>query len=187
MSEKQPTQAHEKAASHEKDSAAAEMSRQNIERIRQLAEQEKQPDGTRVESLREQVEALATKTEDQPVATQENRRQPNFDQTELKKQSYEKTLKKVQSQLTPTQRALSKFMHNNKVETISEFGGKTIARPSGVLGGGLVAFFGSGTILYFARHYGYTYNYGVILLLYVVGFGIGVALELTVHKLSSRK
>jgi hypothetical protein len=63
----------------------------------------------------------------------------------------------------------------------SEAAGRTVSRPSGLLGGGLVAFLGTTGYLYLARHIGFTYNYLVFLLLLAGGFILGVSLELLVH------
>jgi hypothetical protein len=66
------------------------------------------------------------------------------------------------------------------VQAVSEAVGKTVSRPSGLLGGGLVAFLGSGSYLYLAKHIGFQYNYFVSTVLFIIGFGIGLGLELAV-------
>lgn len=187
MAEKLSNQnSEQKAVSPEIEADAAEQSRKNIERIKALAEQEKGLDEKAVESLREEIETAAETTEDVTVETQEKKPHAQFDQGSLKRATYKKTMKKVQSQLPPAERVLSKVIHQKTVETISNFSGKTIARPSGILGGGLIALIGSLFVLYFAKHYGFEYNYTLFILLYALGFGIGLLLEVGV-KLTNRK
>ena len=66
------------------------------------------------------------------------------------------------------------------MQAASDALGKTVTRPSGLLGGGLVAFLGSGSYLYLAKHIGFQYNYFVSTVLFVIGFAIGLGLELAV-------
>lgn len=187
MAEKLSNQNPErKTANPEIDAVAAEQSRKNIERIKTLAEREKGLDETAVESLREEIETAAETTEAVTIETQENKPpQAQFDQGNLKRASYKKTMKKVQTQLPPAERVLSKVIHQKTVETISNFSGKTIARPSGILGGGLIALTGSLFVLYYAKHYGFSYNYTFFILLYALGFGLGLLFEVGV-KLTKR-
>lgn len=95
-----------------------------------------------------------------------------------KKAAYKKTLRHVQRQLPKRERAFSKVIHQPVIEKASDIGAKTIARPSGVLAGGVCALIGSGFVFYMAKHYGFTYNFFVFLLLLVVGFGVGLVIEL---------
>ncbi len=89
-------------------------------------------------------------------------------------------LKQIQRKLKTTDRSLSKVIHQPVVRAISETSGKTVARPSGLLGGGLVAFLGTSVYLFMARHIGLDYNYSVFLVLFFGGFAIGLGLELGV-------
>ena len=76
---------------------------------------------------------------------------------------------------------MSRVIHQPVVRVTSEAIGKTVSRPSGLLGGGLVALMGTSIYLYLANHLGFKYNYGVFLCLFVVGFGLGLVLELAVY------
>src|SRR5690606_36501416 len=96
---------------------------------------------------------------------------------ELKDLAYRRTLKRVQSKLPAPARAFSKVIHNPAVEAASELAGKTVARPSGVLAGGVAAFLGSSLFLWVARHYGYEYNYVLFALCFVGGFFVGLLVE----------
>ncbi len=107
-------------------------------------------------------------------------------QRELKAQAYAQTLRKIRSRLPSVERSFSKVIHQPTVEAISEATGKTLARPSGLLGGGLVSLVGSIIALYMSKHYGFRYNFFVYLLLLVVGFCSGVLLELAVRGARSK-
>jgi len=90
---------------------------------------------------------------------------------------YQRTLLKIRRHLSPPARATSKFIHQPVVEAVSEVAGKTVARPSGLLGGGFIAFIGTSAYYYMTRHYGYDYHSSVFLALLVGGFVVGWILE----------
>jgi hypothetical protein len=99
---------------------------------------------------------------------------------ESRKLTAQRELHRLQRRLPAPQRVLSKVIHQPGVGAVSDAVGKTVSRPSGLLGGGLVAFLGSGSYLFLAKHVGFQYNYFVSTLLFVIGFGIGLGLELAV-------
>ncbi|MDZ7785785.1 MAG: hypothetical protein U5L95_01535 [Candidatus Saccharibacteria bacterium] len=181
MGERLSPQSPERQSTPEVDVDSAEQSKKNIERVKQLAEQEKETNEEQIEALREQVESTAETREHTPLNSQETKSPPAYHQGDLKREGYKKTMKNVRSRLSPTQRAFSKVVHQKSVETISNAAGKTIARPSGVLGGGLIALAGSITVLYFAKHYGFQYNYTLFILLYAAGFVGGLLFEVLVR------
>lgn len=121
-----------------------------------------------------------------PEQEHRENRQPTTVNKELKDMAYRRTLKRAQSRLPAPARAFSKVIHNPVVETTSEFLGKTIARPSGILAGGIAALVGSTIFLWVARHYGYEYNFLLFALCFVGGFIIGVLTELGI-KLANRR
>jgi hypothetical protein len=102
-------------------------------------------------------------------------------QKELKDDAYNRTLKKVRGRLNPVDRAFSKVVHQPFIDAVSNFSGKTIARPSGILGGGLLALIGSGLLLYISKHYGFEYNFTVFLILFASGFVAGLFGELALR------
>lgn len=97
---------------------------------------------------------------------------------EIKAKAYRKTLAEAQRRLPKTERTFSKIIHQPMVESISEVGSKTVARPSGILGGGICAFLGTSVLFYMSKHYGYQFNFLIFLLLFVGGFSFGMILEL---------
>lgn len=106
---------------------------------------------------------------------------------DLIEQSYKRTLTRTRKQLSPSMRGLSKVAHSPMIESVSEIASKTVARPSGVLAGGIFAFLGSSVVLWIARHYGYEYNFLLFALLFIGGFFVGLIVELLVKMLTLRK
>jgi len=107
---------------------------------------------------------------------------------ELKRITLQRELQAIRRKLPRSERGFSKLVHQPVVRAVSEVTSKTVSRPSGMLGGGIVAFLGSLGYLYLAKHVGFKYNYFVFLVLFVAGFVIGVALEFIVYvALSSRR
>lgn len=101
----------------------------------------------------------------------------------VKKSAYKKELHRIQGHLPKVQRQFSKVIHNSTVEAVSEVSGKTVARPSGLLGGGLVAFVGTLGLVLVSRHYGFRYNFFVFIILLVGGFFLGLVIEMVIRGL----
>lgn len=106
--------------------------------------------------------------------------QPTFVNRELKQESLKRELKEIRRRLPAADRGLSKVIHQPVIRNVSEFSAKSLSRPSGLLGGGLMAFIGTSGYLYLAKHIGFTYNYVVFFILFIGGFVLGLALELVV-------
>jgi hypothetical protein len=97
---------------------------------------------------------------------------------DLKDTKYKRTLQSIRKDLSAPEKALSKIIHNPVVDALSATAERTIARPSGLLAGSICAFIGSSTFLYIAKHYGYTYNFMLMTLFFIGGFGLGLLIEL---------
>ena len=107
--------------------------------------------------------------------------------TETRKADKNRQIVRIQRQLKPTDRVLSKAIHQPVIRAVSEATASTLARPSGLLGGGLVALLGSASYLYYAKHVGLPYNYLIFTLLFVGGFGFGLLIELLVWTATASK
>jgi hypothetical protein len=146
---------------------------------------EAEPTQAIIEQLEHRARSQATtsteynnaKTEQPPAE------QPMGSYSRLKYQAYTRTLAQVQSRLKRPEKTLSKVIHQPIVEAVSEASGKTVARPSGLLGGGICALLGSLLLLYLARRHGFTYNYSIFIIFLVGGYVVGLLLE-TLFKLA---
>ncbi len=98
-------------------------------------------------------------------------------QQQLKNDAYKRTMNKIRNDLNPVERRFSKVIHNPVIETISEASGKTIARPSAIIGGGLLSLVGSSAVLYMSKHYGFSYNTFTFFGLFAIGFLAGILIE----------
>ena len=99
---------------------------------------------------------------------------------ELKNTMRVRTLNRIRKDLPAPQRVLSRVVHTKPVEILSTAGEKTVARPAGILGGGLTALAGSAATLYMAKHYGFRYNLLLFILLFAAGYLVATVLELLV-------
>ena len=99
---------------------------------------------------------------------------------DLKEESLRRSLQRTRKQLAVGDKVLSKAIHQPVVNLISKVGESTIARPTGILTGSLVALIGSSYVLYMAKHYGFVYNYWIIFILFGGGYVIGLVIELLI-------
>jgi translation elongation factor EF-G len=161
-SQEKQRKVHETAAEKAKEAPA------DLEQIRAQAEHE----AISADQMRQETHKGSTNQENEPT----------FINYELKEIAYQRILKRARRHLPAYSRAMSKVIHQPAVDTVSEVVGKTIGRPSGIIGGGLLALTGTSIYYYLAKHYGYNYNPFVFLLLLVVGFVLGWSVEV-VYKL----
>lgn len=113
--------------------------------------------------------------------------QPLHINRELKSITLNRELTAIRRKLSMPQRALSKVIHQPVIRAVSEPLSKTVSRPSGLLGGGLLAFIGTSSYLYLARQSGMRYSYFVFLGLFFGGFIVGLVLELLVFAATSSR
>lgn len=175
--------AHEKLVSHEHHKHADEHLAEQAEKARQ------QKSAENIEKIRAMAEIEAEKAE--KIAAHE---QPKTEtdstlgmQHSLKATAYARVLAKTQQKLSMPVRGFSRLTHSPVVDKLSAVGAETVARPSGILGGSICAFLGSLTVYYFAKHYGFTYNYLFVFFLFLGGYALGAFLELLVWLLYSRR
>ncbi len=141
-----------------------------------------------IEKLIEAVNANALGKDEISQGEQEQpHSEPAASMRQLRHNAYQHTLQKVRTHMGPRKRAFSRFIHKPVVESISEAGGRTAARPSGLFGGGLAALIGSSTVLFMSKYYGFRYNFFVFILLFVAGFAVGVAAEFLLHAFRHNK
>lgn len=105
---------------------------------------------------------------------------------ELSSQTFDRTLTSVRRKLSPPERTFSKIVHNRAVENTSDIVGKTVARPSGVLYGGLFSFVFSLGAYLLARHLGGEMRPNFFIITFVGGYIFGLFIELIVRVSKSK-
>jgi hypothetical protein len=182
MSEKLHSSQEHKHSSESLDLAAE--SRRNLESIHNKAEKVGEHTQERIEHAKSKVESQAVSGKEYTVGEKETTRTSShrtYNQKQLKAESFDKTIKHIRRKLPKSEKVLSKVIHNKKVETVSEIGATTVARPSGILGGGIAALLGSIFLLAMAKYYGFEYNFFAFILLFVSGFFVGSAIEILIR------
>ncbi len=130
-------------------------------------------------TIEKSAEQLKPRASAEKGSTKSERRQDDqhFSKRE-RRVAFKKEIKRVQSQLPPASRALSKVVHNRAVESISEVLEETVLRPSVLIGGATVGLVG-GTIFYiYARLAGFTLSGSEFLISMLAGALIGIVLEI---------
>ncbi len=170
--------------------AETEAMREHAEKIAENAREAiKKQQETDTHKLEQEAKQHAAEAKQHPLETE---KQPEDNSSTLgvaqtiKDKAYQKELTNIQKHLSKPSRTFSKIAHNKTVEKISEVGAKTIVRPSGMLGGSILAFVGSSIFLWMAKHYGFRYNFSVMLLLFIGGFLLGALIEMTLWLLRSK-
>lgn len=132
-----------------------------------------------LEKIREKIERQAPLKHERSHSEKENSSHghPVIINKQLKDMAFSRSMTRTRKKLSRSSRAFSKVIHNSAVDKSSEFVGKTIARPSGMLTGAFLAFIGTSALLWITRHYGYTYNYLVVIILFAIGMLLGLGLE----------
>src|ERR1700694_5246510 len=146
-----------------------EVDHQNLEK-----EQTKQLEASRVTAEQHAVPARL-------LASEKDESAPDFQlgtHQALKKDSYANLLNQTRQHLPTAAKQFSKIVHQKNIEAISNVGAQTVARPSGLLGGGIGALMGSLTLLYYAKHYGFSYNYTFVFITFLFGFVVGLGVEI---------
>ena len=138
----------------------------------------------KIEEVALSSDAVRAKTEKHTSAPKTKVEHVGADTKEL---MYSRTLLKIRRHLSPLSRAGSKIIHQRAIESTSEAASNTVARASGLLGGGLVAFVGTTIYYYYARKYGYDYNFTVFFILFVLGFIFGWFAEVSINSLRRTK
>lgn len=175
MSEFAPKQSHETL----KPVAEA---REQLDAIRKEleAKAEKQPDNRKeIGEITRQVEQQALSGKEMsPFERAPQRQHPVLINKQLKDMAYSRTMLRVQKHLSLPSRYFSKAIHSKVLDKPSELVGKTVARPSSMLGGALFAAIGTSLLLWTTKRYGYEYNYLAVILLFGIGMVLGLIIEL---------
>jgi hypothetical protein len=133
-----------------------------------------------LEMLQKNVEAQARSSAEMSQPNVEKNAEPTstYINRELKDLAYRRTMSRVRSRLSQTEKIFSRVVHAPVIDEVSELASNTIARPSGILGGSIAALIGSTFVLYLAKHYGFAYNFLLFGLLFSGGFVFGILVEI---------
>jgi len=145
--------------------------------------------------LAEKVEALTRQAKQEapkerlalPVDNKAADNRPIYIDRTVKKLQFKQTLKQARRELPAAERLLSRVVHQPAVRVVSDISAKTITRPSGLFGGGILAFAGSLTYLYLTKHIGLSYNYLLFAVFFIGGFIAGLLLELLAYLIRPRQ
>ena len=109
-----------------------------------------------------------------------NQHQHTADRT-IRDMTYKRALVRLQKRQPTGDRILSKIIHHGAVDAASDAIGKTVARPSGLIGGGLAALIGTSILLFTARYYGFRFNYLVFFACFTFGLLAGQLVEAAIR------
>lgn len=151
---------------HGKAEKAAEKAKGSLEKARSETEQ-----------AISRAEKAIEKHEKAPKKGEKKSRRPAFVSADDKKLTYKNTVKQIQKRMSAPSRAFSKVIHNPVIDKASEVSGKTLARPSGVLGGGIAVVLGLSVSYYSARNAGFELSGSEFIWLLIVGFVLGIIIE----------
>lgn len=176
MSEKQPQHGAEALTPQTEIETNQEV---HVDKVEQAEKEQNKPENS-VENLAKKVEAKAASTETHRQKGETKQPQhPALVNKQLKDMAYHRALARTRKHLSAPSRTFSKIVHSSALDHPSETIGKTVARPSSMLGGALFAMVGTSLLLWVTKKYGYEYNYLAV----VVMFGFGMIVGLTVESL----
>jgi hypothetical protein len=95
-----------------------------------------------------------------------------------KKQTYSEAMEAIQSRMTLAERLTSKVIHANVMEWLASILEVTIARPSAMLLGSFMAFIGLLAIYAYARFIGLILSGSETIVIFTVGWLIGITFDL---------
>lgn len=176
MSEKLHQPSPERNSPHERHESKQE--KEHLKELHEKAKNAEHKPKDSIESIKKSIESTAISGKELHVSEQDKK--PDYARgitKELKYDAYMRLLRKTRSHLSSPEKTLSKIVHNPTLEKTSEVAAQTIARPTGILFGGIGAFVGTAFLLYISKRNGIDYNYLVFLMLFVSGYVVGTVIE----------
>lgn len=158
-----------------------QQSRELMALLENEARQSKEDHPGMIEKARDVIEKSAVSKEKTKVDNQEsnpNNQSHHYLTKSLKSKQYFKTMESVRQNLRPKEIIASRVIHNSAVESISELSSKTIARPTSVITGSLVALICGVATIVIAKKVGFSLPYSVIIIFYIAGYLVGLLIEL---------
>jgi hypothetical protein len=159
-----PERSHQ---SHESQAKSSEVNQAKAEQAKQLHE------ATR------KIQEQAKSTAENPYNHKDNdTHKAHAHKGTFHEYGTKQTIKRIQKHLRPADRQFSKVIHNPVVESVSEITGATLARPSGLMYGGIFSLVASSLLYLISKHYGYEYSFFIGILFFIGGFLVGLIVEI---------
>lgn len=153
--------------------------------------EEKEMRQQNIESARADIEEIAESSKDkavaQDIAKDSKDNEIKWTSKELISQTYDRTLSSIRNRLKKPEKTFSRVIHQPVIEKGSEAIGVTIARPSGILFGGVFSFIGSLLGYLLAKRLGGELPYSIFALFFVGGFVFGIFIEFAWYFYRKRK
>lgn len=92
--------------------------------------------------------------------------------------TYDKVIKRIQTEMSPSSRLISKIIHLKPIEIVSDTLSSTIARPSSMLIGSVLAFVTTLSIYILSMTIGYTLSGSEAIISFLIGWSIGIVYDL---------
>lgn len=91
--------------------------------------------------------------------------------------SFDETMQHVRKELPRSNRWFSDFIHQPRIESLSESIGNTVARPSAILAGSLTAFLAILSLYGYAKYAGFALQGSETIVAFILGWAIGLAFD----------
>ena len=177
MSEKLSGSQHEKAPKVDNKEAREQLDKM-AEKLKDSAEKERRGErGGEKKEARHTAEKEAISGKERAPSGSEKKSQSGPVHRSHKQMTYKATMRRVESRLPSYQRTFSKVINNDKVDKVSNIASKSVARPSGLLGGGVLAFLALLITTIYANRYGWEVSNSVFMVFVVIGWAIGLMVE----------
>lgn len=159
------------------------ISPENLERLTDEMEKNAEKSMENIENRKEQARAETLKAIVDLEKDSEKREKAvkaetiNAISKKQKNDSFNLTMKRVQSEMTTTQRIFSKIIHNKTIEKTSEVISNTIARPNSILAGSISAFLITLLTYYIAKTIGYRLSGSETMAAFTAGWILGLIFD----------
>lgn len=168
---------HEKAPSAENKEAKEQLEKVG-EKLREAAEKEASKERSQeIKKAHETAEKEAISGKEKAPSGSENKKAHEPVSPHHKKMTYKATMRRVEGKLPAYQRTFSKVINNDTVDKVSNVASKTVARPSGLMGGGILAFLVLLIVTFYASRYGWEVSGSEFVVFVIVGWALGLMVE----------
>lgn len=183
MSEHTPKQEATRSHGEHAHHPEAQAHHERVDKRREQAASHAEKTTTSHEELRNKVETQAVSGAEYHKPLSEKRQQANPTSKVDKERGFDTIMHQAQNEMSKPERAFSQFIHRPGVEKTSEVIGKTVARPSGVIGAALAAGIGLLFVYGIAKSVGFGLSGSEVPILLCIGFATGLFVEWCVKSL----